>query len=56
MPSRRSGRDTQTLSAAVMSALLPASAAVGRRGHTVRLPPQAPLIGWAWSLRSPVRR
>lgn len=39
MPSRRSGRDTQTLSAAVTSALLP-----------------APLIGWAWSLRSPVRR
>ena len=27
-----------------------------RRAHAFRLPLQAPLIGWAWSLRSPVRR
>ena len=27
-----------------------------RRAHTLRLPLQAPLIAWAWSLRNPVRR
>ena len=27
-----------------------------RRVHTLRLPLQAPLIAWAWSLRNPVRR
>ncbi|KUM38321.1 DoxX family protein [Arthrobacter sp. EPSL27] len=26
-----------------------------RRVHTLRLPLQAPLIAWAWSLRNPVR-
>lgn len=27
-----------------------------RRAHTLRLPLQAPLIAWAWSLRNPVLR
>lgn len=27
-----------------------------RRAHTLRLPLQAPLIAWAWSLRKPARR
>ena len=27
-----------------------------RRAHTLRLPLQAPLIAWAWSLRKPVLR
>jgi len=27
-----------------------------RHVHTLRLPLQAPLIAWAWSLRNPVRR
>jgi uncharacterized membrane protein len=84
MPFSRSGRATQTFSAAALSGLLEAGAAAGcvavmftlflaghadalrkacgpdgsprrRTAHTLRLPLQAPLIAWAWSLRAPGR-